>query len=333
MSIADKIIHEWKQKVFKPFYWLEGEEPFFIDQVMNYAERYLLTEQEAAFNLTVFYGRDAQWATVINACRRYPVFAEKQVVLLKEAQQMSDILLLEPYFDKPLGSTIFVVGYKNKKLDGRSKLARLIHQKGALISSEKIKDYKLGEWIYEMVEQKGYSITPKAVSLLEQNVGNNLSRLVNEVEKLLLVLANRKKITEDDIEEYIGISKEYNVFELQDALAQKNLSKALKIINYFAQNPKAAPLQMVLSALYNHYSRLYALSGMGAVTEKQAAGLFYNNVFAAKQAIQTLKNYGKEGIEKILLLLHEYNLRSVGIHNINTYDADLLKELAVKIIY
>src|SRR5882757_8209569 len=220
MSV-EKILADWKKLKFKPVYWLEGEEEYYIDKLMQYAEHQILSEADAGFNLTVFYGNDADWTAVINACRRYPMFAERQVVLLKEAQQMRDIDKLEPYIEKPLSSTVFVVSYKEKKVDGRSKLAKLLKEKAEIFSTKKMYDNQLPEWTNELVQSKGYSISQKALLLLVDHIGNDLSRIDNEIEKLLVNLTGRNNITEDDIERYVGISKEYNVFELQDAFAKK----------------------------------------------------------------------------------------------------------------
>ena len=331
MSV-EKILNEWKKQRFKPVYWLEGEEDYYIDQVMNYAEHKILSEAEAGFNLTVFYGKDANWADIVNACMRYPMFSEKQVVLLKEAQQMKDIDKLESYIDNPLVSTIFVVSYKEKKVDGRSKLAKLLKEKGELLSTKKMYENQLPEWTNALIESKGYSISSRALMLLVEHIGNDLSRINNEIEKLAVNLDTRKKITEDDIEEYIGVSKEYNVFELQDAIAKKDLSKAIRIIQYFEGNPKAGPIQLILPTIYNYFAKVFSIFGMNDKSENAVKPLFYNNIFAARQALDTLKSYGYEGVERVILLLHNYNLKSVGVNDIGTSDASLLKELAVKVM-
>jgi DNA polymerase III subunit delta len=328
---AEKIITDWKNKNFKPIYWLEGEEPYYIDMVVNYAEHKILNESEASFNLTVFYGRDADWASVVNACMRYPMFAEKQVVLLKEAQHMKDIEKLENYVNKPLASTVFVIAYKDKKLDGRTKFNKLIKEKGELVTTKKLYDNQLPEWTGQMITSHGLTINPKALALLVDHIGNDLNRLQNEVEKLSVNLAARKNITEEDIETYIGISKEFNVFELQDAIAQKNLAKAIRIIQYFAANPKAAPIQLLLPTLYSYFSKIYSIYGMENKSEQALFGIFRNN-FAVKAAQLAMKNYGYDGVEKVLLLLHQYNLKSIGINDNGTEDADLMKEMVVKIM-
>lgn len=331
---AEKILSDFKKKNFKHIYWLEGDESFFIDEVMNYAEHHILSESEASFNLSVFYGKDADWADIVNACRRYPMFSDKQVVLLKEAQQMRDTDLekLEGYFDNPLASTIFIVSYKDKKLDARKKFSKIVKAKGELLSTKKMYDNQLPEWVNGMVLQHGLSITPKAVAMVVDNIGNDLSRIKNEVEKLTVNLGKRKSITEDDIENYIGVSKEYNVFELQDAIGKKNLPKALRIIQYFEKNPKAGPIQLILPSLYSFFSKVYSMFPVNTTDERAIAAATGINPYFIKDYLAAVKNYQFNGIEKILLLLHQYNLRSVGINDNNTADAELMKELIVKIM-
>src|SRR5689334_24680270 len=191
MSV-EKIINEWKKGSFKPLYWLEGEEDYFIDKAVDYAEHHILNESEASFNLSVFYGKDAEWPNIINACRRYPMFAERQVVLLKEAQQMRDIERLEAYIENPLASTIFVVSYKEKKVDGRTRLAKLLKEKGVVLTTKKLYENQLPEWTEELVESKELSISQKALALLVDHIGNDLSRIENEIDKIAINLGKRK---------------------------------------------------------------------------------------------------------------------------------------------
>ena len=331
MSV-EKIIGDWKKGNFKPVYWLEGEEPYFIDQVINYAEHKILNESEAGFNLTVFYGRDADWAAVVNACRRYPMFAERQVILLKEAQHMKDVEKLEGYIENPLPSTVFVVSYKEKKVDARTKFAKTLKAKGEVMTTKKLYDNQLPEWANQMVQQHGLSITQRALLLLVDHIGNDLSRIENEIEKLAVNLGTRKSITEDDIENYIGVSKEFNVFELQDAVAKKDLPKAIRIIRYFEANPKAAPIQLILPSLYTFFSKVYMIFGAGSNDEKQIASSLGINPYFMKDYMAAARNYNHPGVEKILLLLHHYNLRSIGVHDAGTSDAGLMKEMMVKMM-
>jgi len=331
MSV-EKILDSWKQKKYEPIYWLQGEEEYYIDILTHFAEHDMLPESEASFNLTVFYGKDADWAAVTNACKRYPMFAEKQVVLLKEAQHMKDLEKMEPYVANPLDSTIFIVAYKGKLLDKRTKLNKLLQTKAEVFVSEKIKDYKIQEWIADMVKSKGFSISPKSTALLEEHIGNDLSRIANEVDKLSINLGNKKNIGEDDIEKYIGISKEYNAFELQDALAKKDMLKALKIIQYFDSNPKAAPIQLVLPTLYGFVSRVYSAYGMKDHSDASLKPLFYFNTSALQQAKLMMKNYGYQGVERILLLLHHYNLKSIGIGDNGSPGGTLMREMVAKMM-
>jgi len=333
MSVSvEQILQEWKKKEFKPIYWLEGEEGYHIDILIDYAEHKILSEQDASFNLTIFYGRDAAWPDVINACRRYPMFAEKQVVLLKEAQLMKDIDKLEAYVEQPLHSTIFVVGFKEKKLDGRGSLSKLLKKKAEVLTTKKIPDYQLPEWTSRLIHDKGYVITPMALNLLVDHVGNDLSRLSNEVDKLVVNLGNRREIQDDDIEKFIGISREFNVFELQNALARRDMPKAIRIVEYFENNPKAAPIQMVLPALYSFFSKTYMLFSYPMDDEKALSAAMGVAPYFLKENIAAAKTYTLEGVERSLLLLHEYNLRSLGVNDAGTPDGSLMKEMVVKMI-
>lgn len=329
---SETIIASWKKNQFKQVYWLEGPEDFYIDEVMAYAEHHILSEDQAGFNLTIFYGRDAAWADVMNACRRYPAFSDRQVVLLKEAQQMKDLEKLEPYIEKPNESTIFVVSYKGKTVDGRTKFARSIKKYGEMLTTKKIYDNQLPAWTNGYIQSKGLQINPKALTLLVDHVGNDLSRITNEINKLSLNLAGRNLITEDDIETYIGISKDFNIFELQEALSYKNFSKAISIVQYMDANPKVLPIQMTLPTLHGYFTRLMAVQQMPDKSEKALWGMFYNNPGAVSQAMAALKNYTYSDLEKAILLLHHYNLKSIGIDSYNTSPASLMKELVFKIM-
>jgi DNA polymerase-3 subunit delta len=331
MSV-DKIISDWKKGQFKPVYWLEGEEEYYIDKAVNFAEHNILSEAESSFNLTVFYGKDSLWPDIVNACRRYPMFAERQVVLLKEAQHMRDIEKLESYIENPLASTVFVVSYKEKKVDGRTKFAKLLKEKGVFVSTKKIYDNQLPEWTQELLQSKELTISPKGLALLIDHIGNDLNRIENEIEKLSVNLGKRKTITEEDIEQFIGVSKDFNVFELQAALAQKDLPKAIRIIQYFEANPKAAPMQLILPSLYGFFSKVFMVLGAGSSDEKAIAASIGVNPFFVKQYMQAAKAYEFSGVEKVLLLLHQYNLKNIGINNAGTEDASLLKEMVYKMI-
>lgn len=329
---VSSIITNWKNKDFKPVYWLEGDEEYFIDELMEYAEKKILSPSEAEFNQTVFYGKDANYFDIINACRRYPMFAERQVVLLKEAQQMRDVEKLEPYIENPLISTVLVVSYKGKTLDGRLKFTKLVKSKGELFQSKKMYDNQLPTWVNNYVESSDLQIKPKALHLLIDHIGNDLSRIANEIKKLSLNLGAEKNITEDHIEKFIGISKEYNIFEFQNALSTKNAARAVQIIQYFEANPKAVPIQLILPSLYSYFSKILPVYQLQDKSERALKPMFSYNSFLIQQIQVAMKNYSFSDMEKIILLLHAANLKSIGIGNSGISAGALMKELSYKII-
>ncbi|MFL5808004.1 MAG: DNA polymerase III subunit delta [Flavisolibacter sp.] len=328
----ENILSDLKKRSFKPVYWLEGEEEYFIDQIIYYAEHQILSEAEASFNLSIFYGRDTNWTDLINTCRKYPMFSDLQVVILKEAQAMRDIDKLEGYIDKPLHSTVLFVAYKDKKVDGRTKLAKLLKDKAVHFTSKKLYDNELPEWTAGLVRSKGFTITSKALLVLIDHIGNDLSRLNNEIDKLVLNLSNRKNITEDDIETFVGVSKEFNVFELQQAIASKDMYKAMRIIQYFEANPKAAPLPLIFPSLYNFFSKVQMIYAVPSREEKTVAAAIGVNNYFVRDYLQTSMKFSNQEVEKLLLLLHQYNLKGVGVNDAGSSDAMLLKEMVVKMI-
>jgi DNA polymerase-3 subunit delta len=328
----EKILTDLNKRNYKPVYWLEGDEEFFIDRVIAHAEHGILSEEEAGFNLSILYGRDTGWADLVNACMKYPMFSDRQVVILKEAQGMKDIEKLESYIEKPLSSTLLFIAYKGKKVDGRTRLAKLLKEKAVLLTTKKMYDSELPEWTGGLVRSKGYSITSKALFLLIDHIGNDLNRLSNEVDKLVLNLGSRKNITEDDIESFVGVSKEFNVFELQQAIAAKDLYKAIRIINYFEANPKAAPIQLIFPSLYNFFSKVQMIYAVPVRDERTVAAAIGVSAWFAKEYVQTAAKFSSNEVEKVLLLLHQYNLKGIGINDAGTSDAMLLKEMAVKMI-
>lgn len=327
---AEKVISSWRKNEFKPIYLLHGEEDYFIDKIVHYAESNILSESEASFNLTVFYGKDAEWADVVNACSRYPVFSEKQIVIIKEAQQMKDLPKIESYILNPVNSTILIIAHKSKSIDKRTKFGNLLISKSETFLSNKVDDEKLGDWILSFVKSKSLLITPKAITMLEEHIGNDLSRIGNEIEKLSVNLNGKDKIDEDDVEKYIGISKEYNVFELLDAITKKDLSKCLTILNYFAGNPKAAPIQAAIPALYFLFSKAYSAFSLRDLSNDSLRSIAFGKQIS--QIKDIAKNYGREGVEKIILLMNDYNLKAIGVGSTGVSGNELLKEMILKII-
>lgn len=331
MSV-DKILGEWKKKQFKPVYWLYGEEDYFIDLLTDFAEHQILSESEASFNLTVFYGKDAEWSAIINACRRYPMFSEKQVVLLKEAQLMNSFEMLEPYILEPLPSTIFVIAYKGKGPDKRKTISKNLEKNAVVFHSQKLKEDKIHDWIASHVREQGFSIDNKSVILLEEHLGSDLSRISNEIKKISLNLKDKRTIDEDVIEKYVGVSKDYNVFELQAAIAYKDLPKAIRIISYFESNPKSVSIHLALPTLYAFFSKVFSVFGMANKSEAALKPVFYYNPISLKQGMAAAKNYGYSGIENMILLLNHYNLKSLGVGDGGSDGATLMKEMVVKMM-
>lgn len=329
----DALMKDLKAGKIKPVYLLEGEEDFFIDQVTDFFEHSFLSESEKDFNLSVFYGKDADWSEVVNACRRYPMFAKKQVVMLKEAQSMQKLDKLETYLEAPIDSTVLVIAHKNKKLDGRSKLSKLISKKGVVLSVKRIYDNKIPEWIKTYVKSKGYNINTKAITLLADHLGTDLSLQANEIGKMLINLPAGKTIDEEDVEQYVGISREYNIFEFQNALGAKDMVKMMRIAHYFSANPKAAPLQLVFPVLYNFFSKVHLLVCLPSRSDRELASLLGVNPFFLKDYQRAAKIYQRAGVERVLLLLHEYNLRMLGINDAGTDDAGLMKEMIGRIMH
>lgn len=330
---VESVLSDLVKKKYKPVYWLEGDEDFFIDKIIDFATTQILSESEVAFNLTIFYGKDTEWTTLFNACRKYPMFSDKQVVIVKEAQEMRGLEKMEAYVEKPLDSTLLFIAYKGKKVDGRTRLAKLLKDKAVFLSTKKLYDSQLPEWTAELINQKGLRANGKALQLLIDHIGNDLNRLNNEIDKLALNLGKNKTITEEAIEKYIGISKDFNVFELQQAIAHGDFYKAMRIVQYFEANPKAAPLQLIFPSLYSFFSKALVVFTVPSRDERGIASTLGVSPHFARDYAHAAQRYGEAGIEKAILLLHRYNLKSLGINDAGTEDMSLLKEMLAKLMH
>ncbi len=338
---ADDIIKDLKNRKYKPLYLLHGEEPYFIDQVSNYAEHQLLSPADRGFNQTVLYGKDTDVMTVLNAAKRYPMMAEHQLVLVKEAQDMKwgrddddkkSINPLLSYLEAPLASTILIFCYKYGKFDKRKKTYKAIDKTGLVFESMPLYDSKLPSWIEAFVTGKGYRIDQQALAMLAEYLGNDLSKIANEMDKLMLNVPPGQTITLQHVQDNIGISKEYNVFELQSALSRKDPYKVNQIINYFAANPKANPMVLVLGNLNNFFSKVllyhYAKDRTpgNLARELGVSPYFLKDYDLAARSF----NYGKT--MQIISWLREYDLKSKGVDS-SADHGELLKELMFKIIH
>lgn len=330
------ILKDFKQKKYHPVYFLHGAEPFFIDAIADYAEHHILSETEQAFNLTILYGKDTDHLTVVDNARRYPVMADRQVVLLKEAQDMKSLAELATYIEKPLDSTVLVICHKYKTLNLNSKFGKLLKEKAVVLEAKPLYDNQVPDWIQHYLKDKKLSITPGAAALLAEYLGTELSKISNELNKLVLNLPAGQEISEKDIEDNIGISKDYNVFELQKALGTKDVLKANRIVQYFAANPRKNPLTVIIGSLYNFFSKLYMLHFVKNLPEKDVLeALQLRSAFFLRDYRAAMPHFPLFKTEQVIALLCEYDLKSKGVNYNSTgkEDGELLKELVWRILH
>lgn len=331
----EQILSDLKNKIYKPIYFLSGEEPYFIDLITKYINDNVLTDAEKSFNQTVLYGKDTEIHTVINTAKRFPMMANHQVVIVKEAQNLKNIEELIHYANAPLNSTILVINYKYKTLDKRKKLYKSINEKGILFESKKLYDNEVPAWINGYLKTKKRTIDPGAGMLLNEYLGNDLSKISNELDKLIITLPDGEyNITTTHIERNIGISKDYNNFELHKALTQKNVLKANRIVNYFSHNQKDNPFTMTIATLYHFYSKVLTYHFIQNKGDKRgvAATLKVNPYFVGDYE-KAAKQYNPKKTVEIISLLREYDLKSKGYNNVSTSHGELLKELVYRILH
>lgn len=311
-----------------------GDEPYYIDKIAQFISDNILTEEEKGFNQMVLYGKETSLEQVLSNAKRYPMMSERQVVIVKEAQHLSrNIEELSSYAENPQTSTVLVFCYKYKKLDKRKKLHKTLLGNGSVIfDSKKLYENQVSDWIRLTLKQKGYAISHKASVLLVEYLGTDLSRINNELEKLQLVLPKNTEINPDLIEKHIGISKDYNNFELKKAIGEKNIVKATRIINYFAQNPKDNPFVVTVSLLHNFFTQLLQYHGLSDHSPKNVASALRINPYFVGEFQIASKNYPMKRVSSIIAYLREMDLKGKGVGAYNISQADLLKELLVKII-
>ncbi len=327
------IISDLKKKVYKPVYFLSGEEPYFIDQISDFIEKKVLDENEKEFNQTVLYGRDTDVATIVGEAKRYPMMSDKMVIIVKEAQNIRNIEDLDSYIANPLDSTILVICYKYKTLDKRKAFPKTVAKKGILFESKKLYDNKIPDWISAYLKDKKYTVSPKSSQLLTEYLGNDLGKISNELDKLMINLPPGTEITPDHIQMNIGISKDFNTFELNDALTKKDVVKANRIINYFAANSKEHPLVLTISSLNSFFVKLLRYHGLEDKSKESAAKALGVHPFFVGDYIAAAKNYPMQKLKAIAGYLREYDLRSKGIDNVSADDGALMKELIWKILH
>ncbi|MES2837923.1 MAG: DNA polymerase III subunit delta [Bacteroidota bacterium] len=345
---SDLIFSELKQKIYRPIYFLEGEEPYYIDKIADFIEKNVLDEMEKEFNQTILYGKDTDVLTLINECKRYPMMADKQVVILREAQELNfektvetknaagkkdEINLFEEYVKNPTNSTVLVICYKYGGLDKRRALAKTLSTHAVYFNSEKLKDYKVQEWVEAYLKERKLNFEQKVPYFISENLGNDLAKIENEVDKLLLNIKDKTQITVADVIQNISVSKEYNMFELTNAIMIKDVLKVNKIINYFAANPKDNPVPLLMGTLYSFFIKLIGIHTLTDRSQYAIASKIGVPPFIAKDYEAAARQYSPGKLVKIIGYLREYDKKSKGIGSNTMPNGELMKELFFKILH
>lgn len=346
----EAILKELKNKVYHPIYFLHGEEPYYIDQLSEYIETQVLSDMEKEFNQTILYGRDVDLVTIIGNAKRYPMMANYQVVIIREAQDVKDLFkkkksddddddgdddkdLLLNYLKNPQKSTLLVFCYKYKKLDKRTKASKFLEKAGVVFESKKLYDNQIPAWVSTYVKSKGYKVKEDAANLLSEYLGTDLSKVSNELDKLMINIPKGAEIDSVLIEKNIGISKDFNVFELQNAISKRDYLKVNRIINYFGANQKNNPMVLTISTLNAFFNKVIAYHIFKGKPGVNLAGALGVNPYFMKDYDIAARNFPLSAAIQVISLLHEYDLRSKGVNNLNTSENDLLKELVYKIMH
>ncbi len=332
MLEALNILDHAKKGDVQPIYFLAGDEPYYIDLISNYFEKEFLPEAERDFNQTVLYGKDTTPEQLLETVKRFPMMAEKQLVVLKEAQTLRGLDKLDPYIQNPSRSTVLVICHKYKKLDMRTSFGKSVKKNTTFLESKKIYDNQLPDWIQSLAKSKDLKISPKATMMLSEYIGNDLNRIAGEVEKLEINLEQGEEISDEHIERYIGISKDYNVFEFVNSINRREAEKVFRIVSYFQANPKDHPLVVVLSVLYNHFSKLLSVHYMTDRSVKHIQNQLKTNIFVARELNSGVKMYSGRQCARVISLLREYDLKSKGVGNVSIKEGELLKELTARIL-
>lgn len=329
------LVSEIRKKQFRPIYFLMGEEPFFIDKIVAEIEQHALSEEERSFNQSILYGADTNIGEIIGEAKRFPMMSERVVVIVKEAQQLRNLDALEAYAEQAQPSTVLVFAYKGKKLDKRKKVTKVLAQKHVLFESKRVYDNQVPTYVEKMLRAAGFQAQPKAIRMIAESLGTDIGRIDSEINKLKLIVPAGGTVDEDTVETNIGISKDFNNFELCAAVNNKDFAKAIRIQNYFTANPKDNPLVLTMGILYRNFRILMIMSqlqsqGIGPNDLAKQAGV---SPWQAKEYLPALKQYNVRKIARIIGYLRETDLKSKGVNNSSASDGDLLKELLFKIFY
>lgn len=332
----ESIMKDLKAGNYKPVYYLHGEESYYIDKIADYIAEHALQPEERDFNQTVLFGNDATASQIADTCRRYPMMAERQVVIVKEAQNLKNTEALEKYLKTPLSSTVLVICHKNGKIDGRKReFVKTIQQAGVLFESAKLREKDLPAFIEGYLKRNNTSIDPKSTQLIADAIGADLSRLVSELDKVLVSLPEQnKRITPQVVEDQIGVSKDFNGFEFKDAIVNRNIYKANQIMNYFDKNPKAGSIYSFLPLIFNYFQNLMlAYYSPKKSQEGVAEWLELKSPWAAKDYMTGMKNYSGLKVMQIISEIRQFDAKSKGLDNPNTPPGELMKELVFYILH
>lgn len=332
----DQLLKELKAGRYSPVYLLHGEEPYFIDIITDYIDKNVLSEADKAFNQTILYGKDVDHLAVLDTVRRYPMMAPRQVVIIKEAQEMRSLDGLLGYLEKPMPSTLLVICHKHKRISFSTKFGKALKQHAVIFESKPLYDNQMPAWIGSYLQSKKLAIAPQAAELVAEYLGANLSKVANELDKLALNLPPGTQVNVQQVEANIGISKDYNVFELQKAIGQRDFLKSNRIINYFAENPRKTPLVMLISSLYGFFSKLYQFHFVKNLPEPEMlATLQLRSNFFLKEYRAAARNFPPEKAEQAITLLKEYDLKSkgVGYNSTGKPEGELMKELVWRLLH
>lgn len=341
MLTFEQILGDLKKKIFKPIYYLMGEESYFIDQITNYIEKHTLPEEEKSFNQTILYGKDIDMGTLLNTARRFPMMSNYNIVILKEAQNLKGIEGLSAdqtdpfllYAENPPPSTIMVVNLRGKSLDKRKKLYKTLDKTGIIFESKRIYENKVGVWITKQLKEQGYGIDVKASELMASHLGNDLSKVAQEIDKLTIVLPKGSTVTLKEIEENIGISKDFNIFELQTAIGKKDIYRSNLIITHLGQNPKTKSIIPLIAFLYSFFTKLLMMHSATDKSNQALASLLGVNPYFMRDYTDAARNYPKIKCIHIIGFLREYDTKSKGIDAPQTDDLELMRELVYKILH
>jgi DNA polymerase-3 subunit delta len=328
------IIKNIREGRFEKIYFLHGEEPFFIDLITEEVLAHALDPLEREFNQMMIYGRDAEPLSLISELKAFPMMGSRKLVVVKEAQDFGKLEKLETYFEEPSENTILVVNYKYKNFDSRKRIAKAASKNGIFFKSEKIKEYQLPDWVQSQVKIAGFSISSKACMMLIESIGNDLNRMINEIDKLSINLEKGTIINDVHIEEYIGISKDYNVFELSNALAKRDFFKALRIVEYFDHNPKAGEMVVVVGNLFKFFSQLLRVHFLPNKTKEAVAAALRVHPFVAGELITAARNFPPKVLAKNVEILYEYDLKSKGVGSTgNIGNGALMREMIYQLLF